>query len=294
MLTLRHPKPPQVQPPSRLGYRFRRFLMSKTWWGLTRLVLPILVIALIGFQIFTSQSIRDNVSQSQEAVKEWFAFLPGLKINELSIENATKLQQSQVLDALGISMPSSILLIDKDELRENLSSFDEVGDSSFRFGFNGTLFIELQPRVPVMIYYDGQNMMSIDHSGHRVEKLAARHDRDDLFVISGEGALDASEEALKIIQSLKPYSEKIRGLVRMGARRWDIVLVNNARLMLPADEPMHALSLILIQHQQNDVLNREIEAYDMRNPARPVLRLKPSAIEEMNAVNNDEETGLNV
>lgn len=288
MLTL---KPsPQLRQTSRLGYRFRRFLLSKTWWTMTRLVMPLAIIALIGFQLFTSQNIRDGLSRFQNGMVERVAFLPGLKIENLVIENATKLQEDEILHALDIQMPNSTLLLDREKLREKMASFDEIGESTFRFGFDGHLYVELKPRKPEMIFLHSGEMITVDKTGHKVERLSARSDRAELFVISGEGALDASDEAIKIIAALKPYASQIRGLVRVGARRWDVIFTNHARLMLPAEEPLLALSLALKSHQDNDVLNRNIEAYDLRDPKRPILRVKPEALEDMNALQG-EDTG---
>ncbi len=271
-------------PPSKLGYRFRRFLWSRSFWALKNLILPGFVLAFLTWQIVTSQSLRDLVVDTKQATIEWVAYLPGLRIDKLQITNATKLQEEEVYQALAIDMPTSIILIDREELREKMSKFDEIGDAKFRFGFNGSLYIDLAPRIPEMIYYDGSMMTTVDHEGHRVEVLQSRTDRKSLFVISGEGALEASDEALTLIRVLKPYASQIRGLVRMGARRWDIVLVNGARLMLPEKNAFEALSLILKQHQANDVLNRNIKAFDMRNPAQPILRLGEGAQEEMQAL----------
>lgn len=281
MLSLKSKQSPNLQPTHRYMYRARRFFWSRTWWVLSRVLMPLIVIFYLGFQIFTSERLANFYQERKEAVVLWVAYLPGLKIEELAIENATRLQHEEVLDALDISMPTSTILLDREELREKLANFDEVGDSSFRFGFNGTLYIDLIPRIPKLIYFDGMEMITVDHEGHKVEYLTDRKERAELFVISGEGALLATEEAIEIVDVLKPYASQIRGLVRMGSRRWDIVLVNDARLMLPAEKPLAALSIILKEHRDHDVLNRDIETYDMRIPARPALRLRDGAAEQI-------------
>lgn len=279
--------------PSRARYRFRRFLLSRSFWYATRLVLPLLILCIIVFRTVTSPVVHEQVANTKQSIVNWVAFLPGLKIDQLAIENATKLQEGEIYEALNVELPSSIILLDRDLLREKMSVFDEVGDSSFRFGFDGTLYIGLKPRNPRMIYMNGDEMITVDQEGHRVEHLKDRSERKELFVISGEGAVEAAPEALKIIKALQPYASRIRGLMRMGSRRWDIILVNDARLKLPAENPLDALSLILIEHQKTDVLNRDISVFDMRNPERPILRLNTQAIEEMRAL-EAETTGLEV
>ena len=78
-------------------------------------------------------------------------------------------------------------------------------------------------------------------AGSLVPGLASRADRPDLPVIVGEGADEAAAEALELVDAAGPMMKRLRGLVRMGDRRWDMVLDRNQRLLLPEDRPVQAL-----------------------------------------------------
>jgi hypothetical protein len=71
-----------------------------------------------------------------------------------------------------------------------------------------------------------------DDTGHRVASLLARSDRPDLPLIAGEGA-DAAAEALEVLAAAGPLIPRLRGLVRVGDRRWDLVLDRDQRILLP-------------------------------------------------------------
>ena len=66
-------------------------------------------------------------------------------------------------------------------------------------------------------------------------------------------------------------------MVRMGERRWDIVLDRNQRILLPAEGAMAALDRVIVLQQANDLLDRDVLAVDMRNADRPTLKMNTEA-----------------
>jgi cell division protein FtsQ len=76
----------------------------------------------------------------------------------------------------------------------------------------------------------------------------------------------------------------VRGLVRVGERRWDLVLDRGQRIMLPAERPRRALDRVLAMDGAQDLLARDVTAVDMRLAGRPTLRLAPAAMEEMHRI----------
>ena len=107
--------------------------------------------------------------------------------------------------------------------------------------------------------------------------IEARADRLDLPLIAGDGAQDHIGEALALFRATGPISGRVRGLVRMGERRWDIVFDNGQRILLPTEQPVVALDSVMALHSAQDMLSRDVAVVDMRNGGRPTLRLNPLA-----------------
>ena len=275
--------------PSMMQYRLSRFMLSRVFWLLKNFVIPLGLISFVLFQIWSSDGIRNSLAETRDAAFQKFAYFPLFVVDEVVFENATELREEEILSLIDFQTPKSIMEIDRDALRTSLSQVDAVGSTEIRYSYNGTMRIILEPRIPTMIFFDGEKFATIDKTGHRVESLHNRTDRPELFVISGEGATDHPEEAQAIVNLIAPFSDRVRGLVRVGERRWDIVLANGGKLMLPTLDPIASLHIILKQHRTNDVLNRDIKAYDMRNPERPILRLSPTAIDEVNRLRGGEK-----
>ncbi|MFZ1340104.1 MAG: cell division protein FtsQ/DivIB, partial [Paracoccaceae bacterium] len=103
----------------------------------------------------------------------------------------------------------------------------------------------------------------------------------DLPLIAGEGADAATTEALALMAAAGPLTPRLRGLVRMGERRWDLVLDRDQRILLPSDNPVRALERLLALDHAQDILARDLMAIDLRNDARPTLRLTPFALNDL-------------
>ena len=149
-------------------------------------------------------------------------------------------------------------------------------------------------RQPVLIWRDAKGLTMIDATGHRVAGLALRGDRPDLPLVVGEGADIAAPEALAILEAAAPLTPRLRGLVRMGDRRWDIVLDRDQRIELPEAGAVAAVERLLALDQAEDILARDILTVDLRNDHRPVLRLAPDALNAMRGIDptKPEESNL--
>ncbi|MFD1808525.1 cell division protein FtsQ/DivIB [Gemmobacter lanyuensis] len=85
-------------------------------------------------------------------------------------------------------------------------------------------------------------------------------------------------EALQIVAAAEPIVPRLRGLVRVGERRWDVVLDRGQRILLPANNPVRALERLLALDKAEDLLNRDVLTVDLRSQQRPTLRLAPNAL----------------
>ena len=74
----------------------------------------------------------------------------------------------------------------------------------------------------------------------------------------------------------------MRGLIRMGERRWDVVLDRDQRILLPEDDPVSALQRVAAIDAAQDMMARDLTIVDMRNPARPTVRLAAPATRPRN------------
>jgi cell division protein FtsQ len=92
-------------------------------------------------------------------------------------------------------------------------------------------------------------------------------------LVAGEGADKNIAVARALLASAMPLADRLRGLIYVGERRWDLALDRNQRIMLPAEDAVQALEKVLILNDTQELLDRAISVVDMRLSERPTLRL---------------------
>lgn len=123
----------------------------------------------------------------------------------------------------------------------------------------------------------------LDSEGELAGLLTSRLDRQDLPLIAGTAAKAHMFEALELYTMAEPIVNRLRGLRRMGMRRWDVILDRGQIIQLPEDNPLDALNRVLALDTAQQILNRDIVIIDMRDAARQfyallTLQLKLSAL----------------
>jgi cell division protein FtsQ len=264
--------------PSRWAYRWQRLWLTPMWRFGFRVVLPLL--ALVGVAVLLlsdpvrAAALRAQMAQVTDTVQHREAFM----LTTLSIEGASPDLADALRAKLNVSLPISSFDLDLDALRAAAQNLPAVSEAKVQMRAGGLLRVVITERVPALVWRKGDDLILLDASGHPVAGLHARADRPDLPLIAGQGADLAAAEALDLIAAAGPIAARMQGLVRMGARRWDIVLDHGQRLMLPQDDPIAALDRALALDAAERLFDRDILAIDLRYGPRPVLRLTPYAL----------------
>ena len=118
----------------------------------------------------------------------------------------------------------------------------------------------------------------ISSDGKKLRQVSQRADFGNLPLIAGKGASESLSEARALLATAAPISDRLRGLVRIGERRWDLVLLDGQTIALPEANPEQVLAQVIVLSAAQDLFERDILLMDFRNPRRPTLRLRPQAL----------------
>ena len=267
--------------PSRWAYRMQRLWLTPVFRVLVRFGLPVLVISAISGLVCYDDARRAALLQSVADLRAQFESRPEFRVSYVSIDGASPDLADAVRAKLGLKLPQSSFDLDLDLLQQKAEELDAVAEAQLRLRSGGVLQVVLTEREPAMVWRLDGRLVLLDATGQRVAGLAERGDRADLPLVAGEGADAAAVEALAILDAAGPIAIRLRGLVRMGERRWDLVLDRNQRIQLPAQNPVPALERLLALDQAEKLLDRDILTIDLRHEQRPVLRLAPFALSEV-------------
>lgn len=274
--------PPRRDPaPSRAAYRMQRLWLTPLFRALMRVGLPAFVILLAAGIYLSSADRRAALSGGFASLRDSFQERPQFMVGLLAIDGASPALAATIRATLNLKLPQSSFDIDLDATRAQIEALDGVASADLRIAAGGILQADITERVPAVVWRGLANVELLDETGRRVRLVAARTDRADLPLVAGEGADKAVPEALQILAAAGPVMPRMRGLVRMGERRWDLVLDRGQRILLPTEAPVRALERLIALDQAEDLLERDVLAIDLRLQDRPVLRLAPYALSEM-------------
>lgn len=267
--------------PSKWAYRKQRWLLTPYVRGFLVKGLPTLVV-LGGVALwFAQEPNRQAVIAQLTQLRDQFEARPEFRVSLARVEGASDDLATAVRAKLALPLPMSSFDIDLDAARDRIEALDAVKKADLRVRSGGVLQVVITERMPVAIWRTEGGLTLVDDTGRRVAGLVARADRPDLPLIAGEGADIATPEALDLIAAAGPLTPRVRGLVRIGERRWDLILDRDQRVLLPEDNPVQALERLLALDQAQDLMNRDILTVDLRSNHRPTLRLTPNALADM-------------
>ncbi len=270
--------------PSKWRYRLQRWMLTPTFVATLRLGIPLALIAIIVTTFFSDPDNRAMISDTLAEAKTSLQHRPEFMVHQLKVEGATPQIEEQVRRVVQVAFPISSFNLDLESLKTNVSSLNTVSQAVVKVGEDSNLVVVVTPREPVAIWRDGSVLNLLDTEGVFSGALETRADRPDLPLIAGEGAFASIQEALRLFERAEPLGPRVRGLVRIGERRWDLVLDRDQRIQLPSDDPSAALDRIIVLNAAHKLLERDVAVVDMRNAARPTVRLTTEAANALRRV----------
>ena len=233
-----------------------------------------LVTAYIG-----NEERQEKIMMAISDMRDQIETRPEFIVELLAIEGASENVEEDIREIFPFDFPASSFDIDIDHVHEMISGLPAVRSADVRIRRGGTMVVTVSGRVPVAVWRTWDELALLDAEGFVVAEIAARSERADLPVLAGEGAHADVPGALAILEAAAPLGARVLGLVRMGERRWDVVLDKDQRILLPEDGSVRALERVLVLNQTQDMLARDLAIVDMRLAGRPTVRLNQPAAE---------------
>lgn len=269
---------------AKISYRLQRIWLTPFYRGLITRGLPALLLVACLALVLANPQNRLQIALWGEALYSSVVDRPGFMVTSVQISPVAPELERSIRARLADELPQSSFRLDLPALRAEIEAYDSVAEASLRLGAGGEMIATIRERAPVVVWHSGTERQLLDLDGHRVAILAPNAQVPALPLIAGDGAQGHVREALALLDAAQPLGERLRGLVRVGERRWDVVLDRDQRIRLPEQGAMQALERALALDDAQDLLARDVLSVDLRNPARPVLHVSQGAIETMRAI----------
>ena len=288
----RRPQTIKLDPsPSRWSWRMQRLMLTPVFRFGLRIGVPFVLTFGIGIAYLSNPerqaAITDAIADARAGIQE----RPEFMVNLMAIDGVGTDLSEDIRVNLPMDFPVSSFDLDLEKMRETVMALAPVAEASLRIHPGGVLQIDVTPRVPVAVWRSHTALVLVDANGAHVSHIAFRSDRPELPLIAGEGANEHVGEAMELIRTAQPLGERLRGVVRMGARRWDLVLDRDQRILLPTTGAVAALEHVIALEGAQDVLSRDVARVDMRLNGRPTIKMNNDATQELWRIRQLPESG---
>jgi cell division protein FtsQ len=255
-----------------------RLWLTPLFRSMLRVGLPAFIVTFSAGLYLSSDARRAEIAKTWDVAWTAVEERPEFLVNLMAIDGASPALAEAIRSKLSLAFPLSSFEIDMEATASKIEELDAVASADLRVRSGNVLQVTITERLPVVIWRTQSELSLLDIEGRRVARVFARTDRPDLPLIAGEGANKAVPEALALLAAAGPIQPRLRGMVRMGERRWDIVLDRDQRILLPEVDPVPALERVIALDKAEALLARDVITVDLRNEDRPVLRLAPDAM----------------
>ncbi|HET9018834.1 MAG TPA: cell division protein FtsQ/DivIB [Acetobacteraceae bacterium] len=204
----------------------------------------------------------------------------GLRVENVVVEGRVKTPEPLLRAAIGIAPGEPILSYSVQAARARIESINWVHDATVERRLPDTIFVHLVERRPFAVWQHEGKFRLIDRDGQVVTDSDVADFASQLPLVVGAGANASAGTGKPSVAALlldalatQPAIQgRVTAAVRVGERRWNLRLNNGIDVLLPEGAETQALAKLAQLQAQHQLLDRPMQAIDMRLPDRFVFR----------------------
>jgi cell division protein FtsQ len=217
-------------------------------------------------------------NHSQEVVKATASTL-GFAIEDVKVVGNRETSDIDILGQLNLDGETSLVGLSAEEARASIAQLPWVESAEVRKVYPGTVQVALHERQAFAIWQNDNELSLIDAEGDTIVPFRAGR-YNTLPLVVGDGAQKVVKGFVDEVANYPALAGKVRAYIRVADRRWDLLLDNGVRIMLPAEDPLKALAQIQKLDEEKHLLTRDITAVDLRLDDRITVQLTASGMEQ--------------
>ena len=274
--------------PSRVAYRIMRLLLIPRLRLIFTLGFPSLLIFCATLGLFINISVWENISAIKKDLKLAFVERPEFMIKVASIDGSSDELANEIREILPLDFPVSYFDLDIKYLHKVVNEIPAVASAAIKISAGGVLQINIAEKSPAFIWRKGNVVSVIDETGSFIRIANSRVDYPKLPLVVGEAADLAVSEISSLMQANEYFKDHVRAFIRVGERRWDLILENNVRIMLPQREFLAAFDRLMLMNEAGSLLSGRLSNIDMRLVVRPTVRVDTVSVDPLKTnINGD-------
>ena len=272
--------------PSRIAYRIMRLLLIPRLRLIFTLGFPSLLIFCATLGLFININVWENISAIKKDLKLAFVERPEFMIKVASIDGSSDELANEIREILPLDFPVSYFDLDIKYLHKVVNEIPAVASAAIKISVGGVLQINVTEKSPAFIWRKDNVMSVIDETGSFIRIANSRVDYPKLPLVVGEAANLVVSEISSLMQANEYFKDHVRAFIRVGERRWDLILENNVRIMLPQREFLAAFDRLMLMNEAGSLLSGRLSNIDMRLVVRPTVRVDTVSVDPLRINSN--------
>lgn len=287
MRSLRYKLGGNIDPaPSIISYRIMRLMLVPRLRLIFTIGFPSLLIFCATLGLLININVWENISAIKKDLKLAFVERPEFMIKVASVDGSSDELANEIREILPLDFPVSYFDLDIKYLHKVVNELPAVASAAIKITVGGVLQINVAEKSPAFIWRKNNVMSVIDETGSFIRIANSRVDYPELPLVVGEAADLAVAEVSSLIQANDYFKNHVRAFIRVGERRWDLILENNLRIMLPQREFLAAFDRLMLMNEAGSLLSGKLSNIDMRLVERPTVRMDTVSADPLRANSN--------
>ena len=272
--------------PSRIAYRIMRLMLIPRLRLIFTLGFPSLLIFCVTLGLFININVWENISAIKKDLKLAFVERPEFMIKVASIDGSSDELANEIREILPLDFPVSYFDLDIKYLHKVVNEIPAVASAAIKISVGGVLQINVTEKSPAFMWRKDNVMSVIDETGSFIRIANSRVDYPKLPLVVGEAANLVVSEISSLMQANEYFKDHVRAFIRVGERRWDLILENNVRIMLPQREFLAAFDRLMLMNEAGSLLSGRLSNIDMRLVVRPTVRVDTVSVDPLRTNSN--------
>ena len=190
------------------------------------------------------------------------------------ISGLEKIDKEIIKNKLNKYLNSSIFLLPLDKISREISDINWVKNVKLTTDYKDTLIVNIQEYNPIGIYNFNNKNFYFDNVGKIIDQVDSNFTvMDNLLVFEGPLSNLEAYKLLDIIYELNlDQIIKIKKIIYVKKRRWDIITSNGTKLLLSEMQIKKSINnFLLIKKNLSETKFNNIIKFDLRDVSKTIL-----------------------
>jgi cell division protein FtsQ len=205
----------------------------------------------------------------------------GFSVANILVEGRYFTDPEAIKAILNTAEGSPIFAFNPKEAKKLIEKLSWVDTAHVERRLPDTIYVRIEEKKPLAIWQNDGEIHIIDEKG---DILSTKKNKMEAFqnltIVVGEGANLKASDIIELLKSEPELKKRTEAAILVSDRRWNLRLKNGTTIKLPEFEEILAMRRLVIKHEDEGILDKNVKVIDIREPDRITVRTKPGAIIE--------------